>query len=148
MQTRIHLELLPIEDDGFHILMGGMINGKPARLLIDTGASRTVFDLERIRLFLPEDHPLEKIDKLSTGLGTNTMESQVVVLEKFRLGRITLENYKAVALNMEHINQSYRMLGYPLIDGVLGGDLLLQLSAVIDYKNMQIRLRSLEEKDQ
>jgi len=148
MQTRVNIELLPIEDDGFHILMEGKINGKTARLLIDTGASRTVFDLERIRLFLPEDHPLEKIDKLSTGLGTNTMESQVVVLKKFRLGRITLENYKAVALNMKHINQSYKMLGYPLIDGVLGGDLLLQLNAVIDYKNMRIRLGTFEVKDQ
>ena len=148
MQTRVNIELLPIEDDGFHILMEGKINGKPARLLIDTGASRTVFDLERIRLFLPENHALEKIDKLSTGLGTNTMESQVVVLEKFRLGRIILENYEAVALNMEHINQSYRMLGYPLIDGVLGGDLLLQLNANIDFTSMKIRLKRVEASNQ
>lgn len=139
MQSTIDIELLPIEDDGFHILIHAEINGKPARILIDTGASRTVFDQQRIRNFIPEDHSLEKIDKLSTGLGTNTMESQTVILNEFKLGETIFEEYHAVVLNMEHINQSYQALDKPLIDGVLGGDLLQELRAVVDYRKKQIR---------
>ena len=83
----LKLEIVPIEDDGYHIFIEAFINGKKARLLIDTGASRTVFDAERIKAFLPDgDHNFEKIDKLSTGLGTNTMESHTVILAEFRLG--------------------------------------------------------------
>jgi predicted aspartyl protease len=119
-----------------------MINGQPARLLIDTGASRTVFDSERIKAFLPgEDLHFEKIDKLSTGLGTNTMESHTVILKEFCLGESVFDDYQTVILNMEHVNQSYRMLSFPEIDGVLGGDLLHKLKAIIDYRKKQIRWR-------
>jgi len=138
----IKLELLAIEDDGYHIFTDAVINGKMARLLIDTGASRTVFDAERIKAFLSEENQsFEKIDKLSTGLGTNTMESHTVILEEFRLGETVFSDYLAVALNMEHVNQSYRMLGFPQIDGVVGGDLLQRLKAVIDYRRKQMRWR-------
>ena len=138
----LKLEVIPIENDGYHIFIEAFINDKPARLLVDTGASRTVFDAGRIRAFLQRrKRRIEKIDKLSTGLGTNTMESHSVMLESFTLGETTFVDYQAVALNMEHVNQSYSMLGYPEIDGVLGGDLLHELKAVIDYRKKQIRWR-------
>jgi len=127
-----------IEEDGYHIFTEVMINGKPARMLIDTGASRTVFDSARIRLFLADDEMnFEKMDKLSTGLGTNTMESHTVMIDRFEMGDTVFEAYQAVVLNIEHVNQSYRLLGYPEIDGVLGGDLLTELRVVIDYRKME-----------
>lgn len=135
MPSRIKLEIVPIEEDGFHIFIPCRINGKKARLLIDTGASRTVFDHDRIRKFIGKKKiKLDKLDKLSIGLGTNTMESHSTILKTFKLGRILLENYKAVVLDMIHVNQSYSMLGMEMIDGVLGGDLLVQLNAVVDYR--------------
>ena len=138
----IKIELLAIEDDGYHIFMEALINGQVARMLIDTGASRTVFDAGRIRAFLPENsYKFEKIDKLSTGLGTNTMESHSVIIEKFSLGETVFTGYLAVVLNMEHVNQSYRMLGFPSIDGVIGGDLLVLLRAKVDYHKKTISWR-------
>ena len=138
----INLDIIPIEEDGYHIFVDAFINGKKARLLIDTGASRTVFDADRITAFLGEDsQKIEKMDKLSTGLGTNTMESHSVVLDEFSLGDTIFVEYQAVVLNMEHVNQSYRMLGFAEIDGVLGGDLLNELKVVIDYRKKEIRWR-------
>jgi predicted aspartyl protease len=138
----IKIELLKIEEDGYHIFIDAHINGGLARLLIDTGASRTVFDEERIKAFLgKENNSFEKNDKLSTGLGTNTMQSHSVILEEFRLGETIFNDYLAVVLNMEHVNQSYRTLGYREIDGVLGGDLLHTLGAVIDYRKKELRWR-------
>jgi predicted aspartyl protease len=138
----IKLDIVPIEEDGYHLFIKCIINGKTARLLVDTGASRTVFDAERIKLFLKEEERnFEKIDKLSTGLGTNTMESHTVALAEFRLGETIFNDYPTVVLNMEHVNQSYRMLGFPEIDGVLGGDLLHELKAVIDYRRKVVKWR-------
>jgi predicted aspartyl protease len=138
----IKLDIVPIEDDGYHLFISCLINGKTARLLVDTGASRTVFDSERIRAFLPEEeHIFEKVDKLSTGLGTNTMESHTVILSEFSIGDTIFKDYIAVVLNIDHVNQSYKMLGFPEIDGVLGGDLLHEMKAVIDYRRKQIRWR-------
>jgi predicted aspartyl protease len=140
MMNRLKIELLPIEEDGYHIFLEAVINGVKARLLLDTGASRTVFDEERIRAFINKENPsFKKIDKLSTGLGTNTMESHSIILEEFRLGETIFKDYQAVALNMEHVNQSYRMIGHQQIDGVLGGDLLQKLKAVVDYSRKEVR---------
>ena len=36
---------------------------------------------------------------------------------------------------MNHITESYLQLNLPCIDGVLGGDLLMQQNAIIDYQN-------------
>jgi predicted aspartyl protease len=139
----IKLDIISIEDDGFHIFIVAAINGIPCHLLVDTGASRTVFDAERIKAFLKEEEQnFEKIDKLSTGLGTNTMESHTAILETFSMGDMTFVDYQAVVLNMEHVNQSYRKLGIPEIDGVIGGDILHELKAVIDYRKKEIRWRS------
>lgn len=132
-----------IEDDGYHIFIDVLINEKPARILVDTGASRTVFDVVRIKKFLDDEEPkFEKNEKLSTGLGTNSMESHTVIISRLELGNTVLAGYNAVVLNIDHVNQSYSQLGFPEIDGVLGGDLLSELKAVIDYRKKEIRWRS------
>ena len=44
----IPINIISIEGDGFHLIAGGRINDKVARFVVDTGASRTVFDKDRI----------------------------------------------------------------------------------------------------
>jgi len=143
MMNSVKIELMPIEEDGYHIFVEAVINGRIARLLVDTGASRTVFDEKKIKAYLSrKNNNFAKLDKLSTGLGTNTMESHTVILKEFSLGDTTFKDYVAVVLNMEHVNQSYQMIGHLQIDGVLGGDLLHELRAVIDYRRKQVRWRA------
>jgi hypothetical protein len=67
------------------------------------------------------------------------MKSHSIILEEFQLGETVFKDYQAVVLNMEHVNQSYQMLGQKQIDGVLGGDLLRKLRAVVDYRKNEIR---------
>lgn len=137
----IPLEIVNIEEDGIHLYLWATINGKLARLLVDTGASRTVFDLGRIAN-LVGNIELKEVEKLSTGLGTNTMKSHTVILETIRIGQWSEKDYEAVVIDMSHVNQSYEMLSLPVIDGVLGGDLLMKLKAVIDYRKGVMKIVS------
>lgn len=141
MQTILPLEIIPIEDEGFHIVTEVLVNGEKARLLIDTGASRTVFDLQRITNFpgIASD-VFKKMEKSSSGLGTNTMESFTFLIDDFRLNEIGLTEFEAVLVDMIHVNQSYEILGMPPIDGVLGGDILVEYDAVIDYGSQDLKL--------
>lgn len=139
--TVIQLNLISIEEDGYHIMFEALINGIKSNLLIDTGASRTVFDRDSIYKFLPEDPAEFEInEKLSTGLGTDSLESQVAVLDKLEFGECVIENYSVVVLDMSHVNQSYAKLDLPAIDGVLGSDLMVKYEAVIDYKGKMLKL--------
>jgi predicted aspartyl protease len=68
---KLKLKLLNIDGDGFHLQASIKINGKAALVIVDTGASRTVFDKTEIRKYLKKEE-IEEHDKLSTGLGTNS----------------------------------------------------------------------------
>lgn len=137
MKTTLPIEIFPIEEDGYHLKIIITINGKAANLILDTGASRTVFDEARIAKFVAQEN-IEVNDRLSAGLGTNSMESKQVLLDEIQIGEITILNYNAAVLDLTHVNQSYEKLELKPIDGVLGGDILVDYKAVIDYEKAVI----------
>ena len=139
-KTILPVQTLLIEDDGFHLLIHALINNKKASMLIDTGASKTVFDKERITKFVDENE-FELNEKLSTGLGTSTMKTHTITIKKIQLGDLVFKNFKSILLDLSHVNESYLKLKLPHIDGVLGSDLMVQYHAVIDYKAKELRLR-------
>ncbi|MCB0401365.1 MAG: clan AA aspartic protease [Flavobacteriales bacterium] len=132
MKTTLPIQIIAIEDDGFHLLTSVTLNGKPASMIIDTGASRSVFDENRIVQFLGHNN-LEEHDRLSSGLGTNTMTSKKVKLDNLTLGDLQLVNYDATILDLGHVNTSYEKLELEPVDGILGGDILKDYQAIIDY---------------
>lgn len=137
--THVQIENILIQDDGFHLLMKLKINGKNARMLIDTGASRTVFDLERIQDYVSEKK-FEDHDKLSTGLGTDSMPTSTVVIKSLKIGELKLHDFPAVLLDLKHVNSTYNKLGYDSIEGVLGNDILVKYKAIINYKKLELTL--------
>jgi hypothetical protein len=147
MISTIPFKILNIDNEGFHLLIKLRINRKIAKLIIDTGASKTVFDKGRIEQFVPERN-FDVHDKMSSGLGTNTMQSQTTRIKKMTIGEIEILDYKAVLLDLSHVNQSYQQIGLPTVDGVLGSDILLQYHAVIDYEKKILKLKYSKRKPQ
>ena len=135
----IDLELVPIDDDGFHMMVNGKINGINIRMLIDTGASKSVFDKNRISAIL-DIKDFESMEQLSTGLGTNTMQSEMADIELFSIGNVEIKKSPVVILDLSHVNESYEMIGDKGIDGVLGSDFLQYHNAVIYYKKPRLKL--------
>jgi predicted aspartyl protease len=139
MTTILQIEIFPIEDDGYHLKLNMLINKKNASVIIDTGASRSVFDENRIVEFLGHDE-LEDQDRLSSGLGTNTMVSKKVKLDSLQLGETVIKDYDATILDLSHVNASYEKLGLEPVDGILGGDILFDFNAVINYKEKTLQI--------
>ncbi|MEO6302168.1 MAG: hypothetical protein ABIP51_03240 [Bacteroidia bacterium] len=48
MITHIPFKILSIDNEGYHLLLKLHINRKVSKVLVDTGASKTVFDKTRI----------------------------------------------------------------------------------------------------
>ena len=135
----IPIQVLDIEGDGFHIMIQGRNNGKEANFLIDTGASRSVFDPKNIANFI--DNPqFEKKEGITAGVGGNELESATFDIEALDLGDLEIRHYNAVELDLENIYESYEKVHLPKIDGIIGGDLLVRHKAVINYKQKKIKL--------
>ncbi len=129
------LKKLQIEDVGVHLLARVKVNGVMANMVIDTGASRTVFDLEKMKAF---DLDNEKTDYLSSGIGTNSLESVITVIENFQIGRLKIKDFPVVLIDLQHVNTSYEMLKLPPVIGIIGGDLLNTYNANINYNTSKI----------
>ena len=138
----VPLQLLDIEGEGLHIMTQGMIHGKEAFFLIDTGASRSVFDPKTISTFI-NDLIFKKKEGMTAGVGSTNLESATFIIDSFSLGELVINDYEAVALDLENIHEMYAKLRLPHIDGIIGGDLLKRYKAVINYRSKKMRLTPL-----
>ena len=135
----VPIQLLDIEGDGFHIMVKGTIHGKEARFLIDTGASRSVFDPKTISSFI-DNLQFEKKEGMTAGVGSSDLESSTFIIDHLSIGELEITDYEGVALDLENIHEMYSKLHLPHIDGIIGGDLLHEHKAVINYRSKKLRL--------
>jgi len=109
MKITLPITILLIEDDGYHLLIKAKVNDKEINLILDTGASRTVFDEERI-VSLLNHNKLEEQECLSAGIGTTSMVSKKVIIDQLLFNDLQLNNYEIpsqkVCLNYKdnHLN--------------------------------------------
>lgn len=137
-KTIIKLDLFAIDSDGWHLRLKCKINGKKCLLTLD-GASRTVFDLNKIEELLGKKPKLIE-GKLSAGLGTDSMKSHAVKIKEMKLGNLRIPNYRTIAVDLSMLNVSYDKIGEAHVLGVLGSDILTDYNAVINYAKATLTL--------
>ncbi|PWG79088.1 aspartyl protease family protein [Pararcticibacter amylolyticus] len=133
----ISLEILNLHDDGFHPLVEVVVFNKLFKAVVDTGASRTVFDKNTIETFT-DAGKLLLTDKLSTGLGTNTMESYTLLIPELAIGDLLIDDFEVAVLDLSSINTAYEKLEFTPVIGVIGGDILMKYSAIINYADQKL----------
>ncbi|MEE4178058.1 MAG: retropepsin-like aspartic protease [Bacteroides sp.] len=137
----IPVRIVEIDQLGYHLLIEGRVNDLKANVLIDTGASRTVIDLNRLNHFF-KDPLTREYDKSCAGLGSGQITSYVTVLHSLQLGHKVMKDVEIVAIDLASINTNYAIYDLPRIDMVLGSDLLLKMDACIDYRARKLSLRT------
>lgn len=136
---------MAIPPNGMHLIVKVKINSKSARLVLDTGASQTVLDMNHIDRFTTQKK-FKKHEGHSSGIGSSSMESHMFHTDKFQVGDFVLTNTELVLLDMVHVNKSYELIKKKPVDGVLGGDILKMFQANIDYAKKQLTLFSKSNK--
>lgn len=132
MRISAPLQIIDLNSDGFHPLLNIKVYGKSFTVVLDTGASKTAFDKELL-LKANKKALINDSDILSTGLGTNTMQSFTAIIHDMRIGRLKIPEFQVAVLDLSTINIAYERMGHPQVLGVLGGDILMKYKAVIDY---------------
>lgn len=136
----IPFEVISLQADGFHIITQVEIFEKKFKMVIDTGASKTVLDkVSLLNSGIDEDKFLNT-DILSTGLGTNNMQSFMINIPLLKLADWSTKNFTAAVLDLSAINIAYNQIGIESVIGVLGGDILNIFGAKIDYKKNLLTL--------
>lgn len=129
-------------DRSFHFVVDLDINDHGATLLLDTGASKSVFDKERFSQFVSyESSDLRYNDKPGTGIHFEQTEHQTIWVDSLAFGYLTVPPFEILIMNLENVNSTYARLGLPPVDGIIGNDLLDKLRAIIDYESKILRLK-------
>ncbi|SMD06712.1 aspartyl protease family protein [Pedobacter nyackensis] len=133
----VPLILINLQDDGFHLLVEIVAFGQKLLAVVDTGASRSVFDRSFIESHVKEIEHTEEAHATTLFTTSSTLQATI---PKLKVGGLILKDYETVALDLEAVNQAYEGLGHPPIGAIIGGDLLLQFHATINYRKMKLFL--------
>jgi hypothetical protein len=137
MKTIIPIEIIPLGDDvSLHLFVSAIVNGNLCNLLIDTGASHTIFDATQV-----ESVPNEMVNVQSAGIGTTQLDISQGYIETFQIGDMKIDDWDVVLLDLTHVNNLYESVANKHVIGLIGSDFLLKYSAVIDYKKRELLLR-------
>ncbi|MFC3559668.1 aspartyl protease family protein [Pedobacter jamesrossensis] len=134
----IPLKLINLQDDGFHLLVEIVVFKEKHFAVLDTGASRSVFDKSLIEQHLSETlQTSEEINAATLFTTTTTIQATIPEL---KIGKLKLKNYETVAFDLQSVSETYQQFGHPPIMSIIGGDILMKHQAVINYKKLILRL--------
>ena len=142
MKIKIPLHLIELEDDNYHLVVESVLPDKTTGYwVVDTGASKTVFDKNLSENFREVESAHEEIH--TAGIGEKPLESFIGCLNPFTLGKLKVGQLRVALLDLSHLNKFYSKATNLKICGLLGSDFMLNHNAVIDYKNKHLVLTRL-----
>ena len=142
--TSLNLIQLNFETGGYNFLVRIILNGKPALFLLDTGSARTVIDTDHMQKYVSQTE-LKRVSRKHLSPNATSIYSHVGVIDRMEIGSVIIENYKITATDLSHINRSFRGLGNPQIDGLLGCDVLRHCKAVLRFEERVLEVDDMVE---
>lgn len=132
------LQIIELEQDNYHILIEGIFPDQNKLFwVIDTGASKTVFDKTQDQYYrLVESDDLN--DYQSAGINQGMLETSVGKLTSVNFGTLEIKDQKVALIDLSHVNEIYEKYTSVKIAGLLGGDILMQFRCKIDYAKKTI----------
>ena len=137
----IPLQIIELENENYHILIEGEFqDGTPSCWIIDTGASKSVLDINLNLYYEILDSDNEE-DFQSAGINQGMMETSVGKMYFLKLGELKITNNKVALIDLTHVNEIYGKYSSYRISGLLGGDILMQYKCRIDYNTKTIQFQ-------
>jgi hypothetical protein len=134
----IPLKLINLQDDGFHLLVEIVVFKQKHFAVLDTGASRSVFDKALIEEHLSETlHVSDEINAATLFTTTTTIQATI---PEVKIGKLKIKNYETVAFDLQSVSDTYQQFGHPPIACIIGGDILMEYQAIINYSTLDLTL--------
>ncbi len=123
-----------------HLKVRGMVNGVKANFILDTGASSTVLDYQRAKLFKLKK--VQRSEEEAAGIGGMDMLKFECNPVKINMEDYEVKNHEVFLIDLTHVNAALKKMKMRGVDGIIGADILLKYKAVIDYEKLHLYLKS------
>jgi predicted aspartyl protease len=124
--------------DGFNLYVDGSINGRKARLMVDTGAFATLLHSRFVRGMRI---PLRETPFSSSGVNLKQRGVQMATISRLSIGSIDLERKDVGVINLEGLIHGGLLDASPPVAGLLGSEILRSYHAIIDFGTKSLYLK-------
>lgn len=140
MGIKLPIEIIELESSNYHVLVSAtMADGTTDNWVIDTGASKSVFDKNLAEFIAATEDGSEELH--AANMSEEPLKTSLGILKPLFFGKLKVENMKVALLDMNQINELYQKATDIKICGLLGSDFLLKYNAIIDYKRRMLKLK-------
>ena len=122
-----------------HFEITARINGISGRFILDTGASNTCVDMDKVEFFKMTS---KTSDIKAAGAGATEMETLISNKNRIEIGNWSKKKQKVVVFDLVHVNQALTAHNTLPVDGIIGADILKKGKAIIDYDKQCLYLKS------
>ena len=133
------LQAVPIQvSDGFNLYVSGAINGKPAKLMVDTGSFATLLHrsfVRRMRIATRET-PFS-----SSAVNLKDRGVRVARISKLSVGSVDIIGKEVGVIDLEGLIHGGLLQGSPPVAGLLGAEILNRHHGIIDFGNRTLYLK-------
>ena len=124
--------------DSFNLYVDTSINGRPARLMVDTGAFATLLH----RSFVREMRiPTEETPIRSAAVNLKQRGVDIATIRRLSLGKINIVGKEVGVVDMEGLIHDGLLQASPPVAGLLGAEILRQHHGIIDFGTRTLYLR-------
>jgi hypothetical protein len=137
MKRKISFEIVELEEKTFHPLIKADFEGLESHWwVIDTGASKSVFDASLTGYYTPDNE--ESV--MATGLGKEVVQTNSATISILNLGGYNFGILKVALVDFLHINNEYAKFSDKKIVGLIGCDFLYPRKAILNFDQKKISL--------
>lgn len=122
----------------YNLYVDGAVNGRRAKLMVDTGAFTTLLHsrfLRQMRI------PLRNTPFSSAGVNLKQRGVQLATISRFSIGSVEMPSSEVGVINLEGLIHGGLLNATPPVAGLLGSEILRRYHGVIDFGTSTLYLK-------
>ncbi|CAN5637397.1 hypothetical protein BH20VER1_BH20VER1_02870 [soil metagenome] len=123
---------------GYNLYVESRLNGKRAKLMVDTGAFGTLLHNRFVRQMRI---PLRDSPFTSAGVNLKSRGVQLATINRFSVGAVHLRSKEVGVIDLEGLIRTGLLDASPPVAGLLGSEILLHHNGIIDFGTRTLYLK-------
>jgi hypothetical protein len=123
---------------GYNLYVDGAVNGRAAKLMVDTGAFATLLHFPFVRSM---KIPMRETPFSSSGVNLKRRGVQLAVISKLSIGAVDIQRKEVGVIDLEGLIHGPLLKGTPPVVGLLGSETLRRQHGIIDFGSNTLYLK-------
>ena len=137
--SRRGLRAVPIQvSDGYNLYVNGSVNGRPAKLMVDTGSFTTLLHRSFVRRM---QIATRETPYSSSAVNLKERGVRVAHIRKLSVGSVDIVGKEVGVIDLEGLIHDGLLEGSPPVAGLLGAETLRRHHGIIDFGTRTLYLR-------